>query len=128
MDVSSFVNADLGLFTLRLAVAIIFLYHSLPKLMKAGMMGQMMNMPSGMVFMLGVVEALSSVGLILGIYMQLASILLSIVMVGAIYFKTAKWKTGFTAMDKTGWEFDFILLAANAAIFFTGGGYYRIFQ
>lgn len=128
MDISAFINADLGLFILRLAVAIIFLYHGLPKLMKAGMMGQMMGMPSGMVFMLGMVETLSSIGLIFGVYVQLASILLSIVMVGAIYFKTAKWKTGFAAMDKTGWEFDFILLASNLAVFFTGGGYYRLFQ
>lgn len=127
MGLLSFVNADLGLFILRLVVAIIFLYHGLPKLMKASLLGQMMRMPSGMVFMLGVVEFLSSMGLILGIYMQLASVLLSMVMVGAIYFKMAKWKTGFTAMDKTGWEFDFILLAANAAIYFTDGGYYRLF-
>lgn len=127
MDLSVFMNTNLGLFILRLVVAIIFLYHGLPKLMKAGMMGQMMGMPGGMVFMLGVVEMLSSIGLILGIYMQLASLLLAVVMVGAIYFKTAKWKTGFAVMDKTGWEFDFILLAANAAIFFTGGGYYRLF-
>lgn len=127
MDLSAFMNADLGLFILRLVVAVIFLYHGLPKLMKAGMMGQMMGMPSVMVFMLGMVEILSSIGLIFGVYIQLASILLSIVMVGAIYFKTAKWKTGFAAMDKTGWEFDLILLAANAAIFFTGGGYYRLF-
>ncbi|MBI2674233.1 MAG: DoxX family protein [Candidatus Yanofskybacteria bacterium] len=119
-------NADLGLFILRLVVAVIFLYHGLPKLMKAKMMGQMMGMSGGMVFILGIVEALSGIGLLLGIYMQLASLLLSIVMVGAIYFKTAKWKTGFAAMDKTGWEFDFILLAATLAIFFTGGGYYRL--
>lgn len=126
MDLSVFMNADLGLFILRLVVAVIFLYHGLPKLMKAKMMGQMMGMSGGMVFILGIVEALSGIGLLLGIYMQLASLLLSIVMVGAIYFKTAKWKTGFAAMDKTGWEFDFILLAATLAIFFTGGGYYRL--
>jgi len=122
-------NADLGLFTLRLAVAVVFLYHGLPKLMKAKMMGQMMGMSGGMVFVLGIVEVFSSIGLILGIYMQLSSILLSIVMVGAIYLKTAKWKTGFAAMDKTGWEFDLILLASTLAIFFTGGGYlFRLIQ
>ncbi|MBI2063286.1 MAG: DoxX family protein [Candidatus Yanofskybacteria bacterium] len=128
MDPSVFLNANLGLLILRLAVAIIFLYHGLPKLMKAGMMGQMMGMSGGEVFMLGMIEALSGIGLLLGIYIQLASILLSIVMVGAIYFKMTKWKTRFSAMDKTGWEFDFILLASNLAIFFTGGGYYRLIQ
>lgn len=126
MDLSAFMNANLGLFVLRLAVAIIFLYHGLPKLMKAGMMGQMIGMPGGMVFMLGIVESLSGLALILGIYMQVAAILLAIVMVGAISMKMMKWRVPFAAMDKTGWEFDFILLAANAAIFFTAGGYYRL--
>ncbi|MBI2670180.1 MAG: DoxX family protein [Candidatus Yanofskybacteria bacterium] len=126
MDPSVFLNANLGLFILRLAVAIIFLYHGLPKLMKAKMMGQMMGVSGAAVFFLGIVESLSSLGLILGIYMQAAAVLLAIVMVGAIGMKMMKWKIPFAAMDKTGWEFDLILLAANAAIFFTAGGYYRL--
>lgn len=126
MDLTVFTNADLGLFLLRLVVAIIFLYHGLPKLMKAGMMGQMMGMSGGMVFTLGAIEVLSGFGVLLGIYTQLASILLSIVMIGAIYFKVTKWKAGFAAMDKTGWEFDLILLASTVAIFFTGGGLYKL--
>lgn len=128
MDPSVFLNANLGLLILRLAVAIIFLYHGLPKLMKAGMMGQMMGTSGGMVFMLGVVESIASLGLILGVYMQVAAILLAIVMVGAIGMKAMKWKVPFAAMDKTGWEFDLILLAANLAIFFTTGGYYRLIK
>ncbi|MEK7579815.1 MAG: DoxX family protein [Patescibacteria group bacterium] len=127
MGLSALINADLGLFILRLVVAVVFLYHGLPKLMKAKMMGQMMGMPGGAIFVLGIVETLSSLALILGFNMQSASILLGIVMLGAIYFKTAKWQTGFSATDKTGWEFDLILLAANAAIFFTGGGSYQLF-
>lgn len=82
----------------------------------------MMGMPAGMIFMLGGVEFLSSVGLAIGIYVQLAAVLLAIVMIGAIYFKMAKWHVSFAAMDKTGWEFDFILLAANIAILLSGGG------
>lgn len=114
--------SDIGLLILRLAVAIIFAYHALPKLKNAKGMAQMVSMPAGMVFMLGVIEFLSSVGLVLGIYTQLAALLLAIVMIGAIYFKTAKWRVPFAAMDKTGWEFDFILLAANVAILLSGGG------
>jgi len=75
-----------------------------------------------MIFMLGAVEFLSSVGLILGLYTQLAALLLAIVMLGAIGFKVMKWKVSFSATDKTGWEFDLILLAANIAILFSGGG------
>lgn len=113
---------NIGLLVLRLAVAVIFIYHAMPKLKGAKMMSQAMGMPAGMIFMLGAVELLSSVGLVLGIYMQLAALLLGIVMIGAIYFKMMKWHMPFAAMDKTGWEFDLILLAANIAILLGGGG------
>lgn len=113
---------NVGLLVLRLAVAVIFLYHALPKLKDSKGMAQMVGMPAGMIFMLGLVELLSSVGLIFGIYTQLSALLLAIVMVGATGMKTMKWGVPFAAMDKTGWEFDFILLAANIAILLNGGG------
>ncbi len=113
---------DIGLLILRLAVALIFTHHALPKLKNAKGMAQMVGMPAQMIFMLGGVEFLSSVGLVLGIYTQLAAVLLGIVMTGAIGMKMMKWHVPFAAMDKTGWEFDLILLAANIAILFGGGG------
>jgi len=117
---------NIGLLVLRLVVAIIFIYHALPKLKNSKVMAQMMGMPAGMIFVLGTVELLSSLGLILGFYTQLAALLLAIVMVGAIGMKTMKWGVAFAAMDKTGWEFDLILLAANIAILLNGGGSIRI--
>ncbi len=114
--------SDLGFFLLRIAVAIIFIYHGLPKLSKAKEMSASMGMPSGMIFMLGSVEILASLGLILGVYIQLSALLLSIVMLGAIGMKTMKWNMPFAAHDKIGWEFDFILLFANLAILLGGGG------
>lgn len=113
---------DLGLFILRLAVAAIFIYHALPKLKNAKSIAPMLGTSANMVLILGLVEFLSSVGLIFGFYTQLAALLLAIVMVGAIWLKTTKWKVPFFAMDKTGWEFDLILLAANITILFSGGG------
>lgn len=113
---------NVGLLVLRLAVAAIFIYHALPKLKNSKMIAPMMGMPSGMIFLLGSVEFLSSVGLILGVRVQLAALLLSLVMVGAIYMKTMKWHVPFSAMDKMGWEFDLILLAANIFLLLNGGG------
>ncbi len=113
---------DIGLLVLRLAVAIIFIYHALPKLKNAKSMAQMVGMPAGMILMLGLVEFVASIGLIVGLYTQLAALLLAIVMVGAIGMKMMKWHVPFAAMDKTGWEFDLILLAANIAILFGGDG------
>jgi|SRR3989338_10158065 len=108
---------NMGLFILRLAVAVIFIVHALPKIKNAKGMAQGMGTSENMIIILGFIELLSSVGLILGLYMKLSAFLLAIVMVGAIWFKKMKWKVPFAAQDKTGWEFDLILLAANITIF-----------
>ncbi|MBI2056167.1 MAG: DoxX family protein [Candidatus Sungbacteria bacterium] len=114
--------SDITFLILRLVIAVIFVYHALPKLTNAKGMSQMMGMPAGMIFVLGLVESISSLGLIFGVYIQIAAFLLAMVMVGAIYFKMVKWHVPFAAMDKTGWEFDLILLAANIFILVNGGG------
>lgn len=113
---------NIGFLILRLAVAAIFIYHALPKLKNAKGMAQMMGMSTNMVFALGLVELLSSVGLITGFYIQLSALLLAFVMIGALWMKIKKWRVPFSAMDKTGWEFDLILLAANIAILYSAGG------
>lgn len=113
---------DVGLLILRLAVAAIFIYHSVPKLKNAKIMAPMLGAPAVMVLLLGAVEMLSSLGLVFGVYTRLAALLLAIVMLGAIYFKTVKWHIPFAAMDKTGWEFDLILLAASIVLLINGGG------
>lgn len=113
---------NIGLLILRLAVAAIFIYHAMPKVKDAKGMAAMVGMPAGMVLMLGMVEMLASLGLILGVYAQLSALLLGIIMVGAIGMKMMKWGVPFGAMDKTGWEFDLILLAASIVILLSGGG------
>ncbi|MBI1984554.1 MAG: DoxX family protein [Candidatus Wildermuthbacteria bacterium] len=114
--------SDLSFLVLRLVIAAIFIYHALPKLKGAKMMSQAMGMPAGMIFMLGGIEFLSSLGMIFGVYIQIAAFLLAMVMVGAIYFKMVKWHVPFGAMNKTGWEFDLILLVASIVLLVSGGG------
>lgn len=113
----------LGLWLLRVIVGLVFIYHAWPKLKNAKNLAPMMGLPGGVsgVLLLGLVESLSGVGLILGVFTQLAALLLVLVMLGALYMKTTKWRVPFSAQDKMGWEFDSILLAANLAILFTGG-------
>ena len=113
---------DLGLLLLRIAIAVVFLYHGLPKLTKSKMMASMVGMPAGMIFMLGLFETLASLGIALGVYTQLSALVLGVVMVGAIGMKIMKWGVPFAATDKTGWEFDFILLFASIAILLGSGG------
>lgn len=87
-----------------------------------------MGMPAGMIFMLGMVEGLAALGLILGVWIPLSSLVLAVVMVGAIMMKMGKWHVPFAAMDKTGWEFDLILLTANLAVLLSGGGLIKLIR
>lgn len=106
-----------GMFALRFAVGIIFVVHAMPKLKNPVMVSQMLGMGGSFVGTVhGLLELLAGLALIANLYTQWASLLTGIIMVGAIYFKVVKWKTPFAAMDKTGWEFDLILLAASIAI------------
>lgn len=114
--------SDLALLLMRLAIAAIFIYHGMPKIKNAKAMSQSMAMPAGMIMMLGLVELIASLGLIFGIYLQISAALLALVMIGALYFKIAKWHAPFAAHDKTGWEFDLILLSANLVLLVSGGG------
>ena len=69
---------------------------------------------------LGFVELICGIGLIFSdAYAQVSAILLGIVMFGAIYYKIIRWHVPFSAHDKTGWEFDLILLTALVAIFYS---------
>ncbi len=113
---------DVGLFLLRAAVAIVFFVHSWPKLSKSKIMASGMGVSSAIVLLLGAIEFVSALGLVLGIYTQLAALLLALVMIGAIKMKYMKWSVAFNAMDKTGWEFDFVLLFACVSILLGGGG------
>ena len=113
---------DIGLLLLRLAIGVIFIYHGWPKIKNSKQM--QIGLPGGAksVLLLGLVEFLSGFGLIFGVYVEVAAILLSLVMAGAIYKKIVSWRVPFSAHDKMGWEFDLILLAANLTIFLAGSG------
>ena len=116
--------SDWGLFVLRIAIGVIFFIHGKQKLAMWKMQPseQMpLKMLSLMKF-LSIVEPLGAFAVIGGFLTQLAAAGLGIIMIGAIWLKISMLKIPFTAQDKTGWEFDLILLAANIAILFSGGG------
>jgi len=111
-----------GLLVLRVFLGIVFVYHGMPKLMMSGKMAKGMGWANGSVVLLGLVELLSGLALVLGLYAEIGALLVGIIMLGALWHKMFKWKVPFFAMDKTGWEFDFILLGAAVAILFLGAG------
>ncbi len=98
---------------LRFTVAVVFIYHGFPKLLKP----KTMAIPVLPAPLVGAVELLSGLALLAGRYTQYAALALIVVMLGALYFKIFRWKVPFSARDATGWEFDLVLLAANIVIF-----------
>lgn len=114
--------SDVGLLALRLALGAVFIVHGWPKIQKAKAMASGMGTSATFVTALGLVEVLAALGVILDVFVQLSALLLAVVMLGALKMKIFDWKIPFAAHDKTGWEFDLILLAAAIVILVTGGG------
>jgi putative oxidoreductase len=120
--------AEWGLLALRVAVGVIFIVHGWPKItggrgMAAAMAGgEAKPVLVGVFTIQGVVEAGGGVLMILGVLTQLVALAFAVIMIGAISLKALRLKTGFTSMQTTGWEFDFVLLAANLLLFLAGPG------
>lgn len=112
-----FSYGDTGILLLRLAIAVIFLVHGTKKL--DGKMGNFMTF-------IGVAETLGGLALLVGFLTQWAALGIAIIMVGAMYKKIVEWHMPFTSMEKTGWEFDLILLAACATLMTLGSGAFGV--
>ena len=115
---------DWGLLALRIAVGAIFLVHGAQKWAMRKMQPSE-QMPAGMLSLmkfLSIVEPLGALAILAGFLTQLAAAGLGIIMIGAIILKKTMMKVPFAAQDKTGWEFDLIILAATVALFFFGAG------
>jgi putative oxidoreductase len=118
-------SPDLALFVLRLALAVIFLAHGPTKIPNSQQMAQAMGMKSAsLISWLGLMETLAAALLILGVWTQLGAIIIMVVMLGAIYFKTQKWGKSFTGDG--GWELDFIILAAALTVLLTAPTSYSL--
>ena len=116
--------ADWGLLGLRLVLAAIFLVHGLSKrgMWKMQPSAQMPGSMIGIMRLLSVCEPLGALGVLTGVLAQWAAIGFCLVMLGAIYSKIVKWHMPFKAEDKTGWEFDLLILASSLVIVLMGPG------
>jgi putative oxidoreductase len=125
---------DWGLLILRLALGAIFIVHGWPKInpnspMK-GLTGfggflksQGVPLPSLFALAVALLETVGAVLLILGIFTRIIALGLAIDMLVAIRLvKFGMQKAGFMDPQKGGWEFEFALMAAALALFFTGPG------
>lgn len=114
--------ADFGLLLLRVGLFAIFFTHSLPKIRKAAEMAEGLGTSKLIVLILGLAEMVTSILMLIGFSTSIAALIIAVVMLGAIFMKIFKWKTGFKESNKVGWEFDFVLLLIATAIFLMGPG------
>lgn len=116
-------NTGLALLLIRLAVGGVFLAHGVAKLLSLDMTISFftsLGLPAFMAYLIAAVETLGGLAVLLGVGVQTASLLLALVMVGAIY--TVKGKMGFLG----GYEFELTLLLAALSLSISGPGRYTI--
>ncbi|MFQ6675171.1 MAG: DoxX family protein [Fidelibacterota bacterium] len=116
--------SDWGLLALRAGIGAIFLVHGRMKwaMWKMEPSEQMPPQMLTLMKFLSVVEPLGGAAVLVGFLTQLAAVGLGVIMVGAIFSKIRMMNAPFVAQDKTGWELDFIILAACIALLFAGAG------
>ncbi|MDO8571069.1 MAG: DoxX family protein [bacterium] len=124
---SEYPSAEWGFIFLRVAIAVVFLYHAYGKipLWKAK---PSEHMTLGMIRLLrltSIFEGMGGILMLTGFFTEIASFSFMVIMLGALYFKLFKWKAPFSGAN--GWELDFILLAANIAVFTNGDGMFTLF-
>jgi putative oxidoreductase len=114
--------SDLALLCLRLLVAAVFFEsgrrHASDPVGRAASIG----LSPGVTRILGWAEMAAALGVALGIFTQVAALVLMLVMLGAIQKKVFVWRTGFWGEQSYGWHYDLTFLIANLVILTTGGG------
>ena len=104
---------------LRAAVGLIFIVHGSGKF-NPGFLGfmEMLGLPPEMQIPIALAETVPGILLLIGVFTRLSASLLSIVMLGAIFYvKQAGSLTG-----ERGFELDLILLAACLVVMIAGPG------
>jgi putative oxidoreductase len=114
--------ADWSLLLLRLVVAVVFGSSGFGHLKSPRQRAESLGMSVGFTFFLGAAELAGAIALVVGFLTQWASLGLILIMLGAIYMKAAKWKTGFWGEKSMGWHYDLLFVAMNLVILCTGGG------
>jgi putative oxidoreductase len=114
---------DFSLLFLRLMVGIVFITSGYKHLTDPEARSKDIGMSTSFTVVLGAAELVGGLGVISGVFAQLAAIGLILVMLGAIQKKIFVWHTGFWGKSGTnGWSYDTMLVVMSLVIVTTGGG------
>jgi putative oxidoreductase len=119
---------DLGLLLLRLMIGIVFLTSGWSHVKDPAKRGQSIGMGKGFTMFLGMAEIAGSLGIVFGVFQQLAAIGLILVMLGAIQKKIFVWHTGFWGEKASGWHYDLMFVVMCLVVLFTNGGRYVLMR
>lgn len=117
---------DVSLVLLRLMVGLVFLDSGYNDLKRPDDRAKGLGLPRAFVLFLACAELAGGLGVIAGVLVQLASIGLILIMLGAAQKKIFVWKTGFWGKDGLGWNYECILISMLLVTLCTGGGRYTI--
>ena len=114
--------APLALILLRILLAIMFIDGGRRHVADPRDRGEGMGLSAIFTFILGVVEVVAGLLVLVGLWIQIAALMLIIVMLGAIYFKVFVWKTGMYGDKNNGWYYDALLLASAEVLLTMSAG------
>jgi putative oxidoreductase len=113
---------DLALLLLRLMVAAVFITSGWSHATKSEERSKSIGMSPGFTIFLGVAEVAGGLGVMFGVWPQLAAAGLILIMLGAIQKKIFVWKTGFWGAKSDGWHYDLMLVLMCLVIAVFDGG------
>jgi len=114
---------DVALLLLRLMVGAVFLTSGWKHLSDPERRSKDIGMSKGFTIFLGAAEFAGGLGVVFGVFPQLAAIGLILLMLGAIQKKIFVWHTGFWGKTGTnGWSYETMIVLMNLVIVTTGGG------
>lgn len=115
--------ADMALLFLRIMVGLVFITSGYKHLKDPEVRSRDIGMSKGFTILLGAAELVGGIGVLSGVFAQIAAIGLIVVMLGAIQKKIFAWHTGFWGQSGTnGWSYDTMLVVMSLVIVTTGGG------
>lgn len=120
---------DIALLLLRIMVGIVFITSGWKHLQDPEVRSKDIEASKGFTVFLGAAEVAGGLGVLLGVFAQIAAIGLILIMLGAIQKKIFVWRTGFWGSSGTnGWSYDTMFIVMNLVIVTTGGGNHSLMR
>ncbi len=117
----------IGLFLMRIIMGFMFLVSSTGKMKDVKSFSEKNEISPALGYIVVACEFTAGIGLVLGIFTQIAALIVMGLMTGTISKHIFQWKSPYWA-SKGGWEYDLIWFIMAVTIFLTGGGKIAVYN